>query len=80
MKNSELKEYLNTFPDDSDVSVIIANSKDRKKYPLMDYRGITDMGFPVFVLEVGKPEEMDDKKDSDIPGQTDFTDFPEVLP
>lgn len=80
MKNSELKEYLNTFPDDADVSVIIANSKDRKKYPLMDYYGITDMGFPVFVLEVGKPEEMDDKKDSDIPGQTDFTDFPEVMP
>lgn len=80
MKNSELKEYLNTFPDDADVSAIIANSKDRKKYPLMDYHGITDMGFPVFVLEVGKPEKMDDKEDSNIPGQTDFTDFPEVLP
>ena len=80
MKNSELKEYLNTFPDDADVSVIIANSKDREKYPLMDYHGITDMGVPVFVLEIGKPEKIDDKKDADIPGQTDFGGFPEVLP
>lgn len=31
MKNSELKEYLDTFPADAEVSVIIANPKERKQ-------------------------------------------------
>ena len=36
---------------------------------------------PVFLLEIGKPENLDDEKDTDIPGQTNFeTDFPEVMP
>ena len=56
MKNSELKEYLNTFPDDAEVSVIIANPKEKKRYPLEDYHGITDLEGPVFLLEVGKSE------------------------
>lgn len=81
MKNSELKEYLNSFPDDTEVSVIIANTKARKRYPLTDYHGITNMEQPVFLLEIGKPENLDDEKDTDIPGQTNFeTDFPEVMP
>ena len=80
MKNSELKEYLNDFPDDVDVSVIVANPKERKHYPLTGYSGITDMGQPVFMLEVGQPKKFEDKGDADIPGQTDFEDFPEVLP
>jgi hypothetical protein len=79
MKNSELKEYLNTFPDDSEVKVIIANPKIRKSYPLTGYFGITDTGNPEFILEVGVPENMDEP-DGDIEGQTDFNDFPEVLP
>ena len=33
MKNSELKEYLNSFPDDTEVSVIIANTNAKKKNP-----------------------------------------------
>lgn len=59
MKNSELKEYLNTFPDDADVSVIIANPKGRKVYPLKEYGAITDMGQPVFCLEVGEAKPFD---------------------
>lgn len=80
MKNSELKEYLNSFPDDTEVSVIIADTKARKRYPLTDYHGITNMEQPVFLLEIGKPENLDDEKGTDIPGQTDFGGFPEVLP
>ena len=53
MKNSELKEYLNSFPDDTEVSVIIANTKARKRYPLTDYHSITNMEQPVFLLEIG---------------------------
>lgn len=33
-----------------------------------------------FMFEVGKPENLDNKKYRNIPGQTDFNDFPEVLP
>ena len=82
MKNSELKEYLNTFPDDADVSVIIANPKKRKVYPVTDYGAITDIGQPVFCLEVGEPADMDKENilHTDVTGQMDFTDFPEVLP
>lgn len=80
MKNSELKEYLNSFPDNAEVTVIIADTKARKRYPLTDCHGITDTGQPVFLLEIGKSENLDDEKDTDIPGQTDLeTDFPEVM-
>lgn len=80
MKNSELKEYLNGFRDDSDISVIILNPKERKHYHLENYTGITDMEQPVFMLEVGKAEMFEESEDDNFPGQTDFTDFPEVMP
>lgn len=80
MKNSELKEYLNTFPDDAEVSVIIANPKEKKHYPLKDYRGITDLGNLVFLLEVGKPENLEEEKDVNIPGQMEIGDIPGVMP
>ena len=80
MKNSELKEYLDTFPADAEVSVIIANPKERKRYPLKDYHGVTDLGKPVFLLEVSKPESLDDEKDADIPGQMELVDIPGVMP
>lgn len=66
MKNSELKEYLNTFQDDAEISVIIANPKEKKHYPLKDYCGITDLGNPVFMLEVGKPENLEEERDVNI--------------
>ena len=80
MKNSELKEYLDTFPADAEVSVIIANPKERKRYPLKDYHGVTDLGKPVFLLEVGKPENLEEEKDADIPGQMEIGDIPGVMP
>lgn len=80
MSKSRASKLNDDFPDDVDVSVIIANPKERKHYPLTGYSGITDMGQPVFMLEVGQPKKFEDKRDADIPGQTDFEDFPEVLP
>ena len=80
MKNSELKEYLNTFPDDAEISVIIANPKEKKRYPLEDYHGITDLERPVFLLEVGKPENLEEEKVTDIPGQMEIGDIPGVMP
>ena len=89
MKNSELKEYLNTFPDDADVSVIIANPKKRKIYPLVDYKGITDVGYPAFCFEVTEKDmdaemiaatEEDERNAQQLEGQMEIADFPEVLP
>lgn len=89
MKNSELKEYLNTFPDDTDVSVIIANPKKRKIYPVREYGAITDAGQPVFCLEVGEQDmdsemiaaaEEDERNAEQLKGQMEIADFPEVMP
>lgn len=71
---------MNTFPDDAEISVIIANPKEKKRYPLEDYHGITDLEGPVFLLEVGKPENLEEEKDVNIPGQMEFRDIPGVMP
>lgn len=86
MKNSELKEYLNTFPDDAPVSVILANPRKRKLYECVD----TGEGQPIFCIDVGEEKDMDDEmvaaceeceRDAEnLEGQMDITDFPEVLP
>ena len=90
MKNSELKEYLNTFPDDAQVSVILANPRKRKLYECVDAFGVTVEGQPIFCIDVGEEKDMDaemmnaceeceqDAENSE--GQMDITDFPEVLP
>lgn len=90
MKNSELKEYLNTFPDDAPVSVILANPRKRKLYECVDAFGVTGEGQPIFCIDVGEEKDMDDdmvaaceecERDSEnLEGQMDITDFPEVLP
>ena len=59
MKNSELKEYLNTFPDDAPVSVIIANPRKRKLYECVDAFGVTGEGQPIFCIDVGEEKDMD---------------------
>lgn len=78
MKNSELKEYLNTFSDDADVSVIIVNIKKRKIYPIIEHHEITDMEQPVFCLDIGEPENLDEP-DADIEGQMNIGDIPGVM-
>ena len=90
MTNKELKEYLNTFPDDAPVSFILANPRKRKLYENTNTFGITDQGQPVFCIEVGEEKDMDaemvaaceaDEKAADnLEGQMDITDFPEVMP
>ena len=90
MKNSELKEYLNTFPDDAPVSVIIANPRKRKLYECVDAFGVTGECQPIFCIDIGEEKDMDaemvsacedDERDAEeLEGQMDITDFPEVLP
>ena len=53
MKNSELKEYLNTFLDDANVVLLLAKPMKRKLYEVERVDFITDMGQPVFCVTVG---------------------------
>lgn len=90
LKNSELKEYLNTFPDDAPVSVILANPRKRKLYSLENILYITDQGQPVFCIDVGEEKDMDaeavtaceecEQNSKNLEGRMEITDFPEVMP
>ena len=90
MKNSELKEYLNTFPDDADTSLILANPRKRKLYEVERIDFITDIGQPVFCVTVGEAKDMDEdmvtaceedeRNAENLAGQIEITDFPEVMP
>ena len=90
MKNSELKEYLNTFSDDSDISLILANPMKRKLYEVERVDFITDVGRPVFCVTVGEAKDMDtdmvtaceedERSAENLAGQMEITDFPEAMP
>lgn len=90
MRNNELKEYLNTFPDDAPVNVILANPRERKLYEVVDVFGITDGKNPTFCIDVGKAISMDaemvaaceeaEREAEELEGQMDISDFPEVMP
>lgn len=54
LSNKELQEYLNRFPDDAPVSVILANPKKRKLYEINKIYIGSDFGHPVFFIDVGK--------------------------
>ena len=90
MKNSELKEYLNTFSDDANVVLLLANPMKRKLYEVERVDFITDMGQPVFCVTVGEAKDMDsdmiaaceddERNAENLSGQMEITDFPEVMP
>ena len=90
MKNSELKEYLNTFSDDANVVLLLANPMKRKLYEVERVGFITDMGQPVFCVTVGEAKDMDtdmvtaceedERNEENLAGQMEITDFPEVMP
>ena len=90
MTNNELKEYLNTFPDDAPVSLIMANPRKRKIYEAVDVMFVTDQGQPLILIDVGNESDMDaeevvtceecEKDAENLEGQMDITDFPEVMP
>ena len=92
MKNSELKEYLNKFPDDAPVSIVCANPKKRKVYEPKTVIIMTDEEFtyPAFVIEIKNERNMTDEERTmceecerdadDLEGQMQIEDFPEVMP
>lgn len=77
MKNSELKEYVNSFPDDAPVSIICVNPRKRKLYKLEDVIWVTDQGQPLILIDIGEESDMDA---DDLEGQMQIEDFPEVMP
>lgn len=90
MKNSELKEYVNSFPDDAPVSIICANPRKRKLYKLENVIWVTYQGQPLILIDIGKESDMDaemisdreedEKSADDLEGQMQIEDFPEVMP
>ena len=90
MKNSELKEYLNTFSDDANVVLLLTNPRKRKLYEVERVDFITDMEQPVFCVTVGEAKDMDEdmvtaceedeRNAENLAGQMEITDFPEVMP
>ena len=61
MKNKELIKYLQQYPDNAIPSFIVANPKDRKYYEIVNVMCITDMEAPVFCIEVGPAQDMDEE-------------------
>lgn len=61
MKTKELIEYLQGFDAESEVLVIAANRKERKKYD-SEMFGITDGGQPIFCVEVSNESDMDEEE------------------
>ena len=78
------------FPDDSEISIILANPRKRKLYEFEGIMSITDLGNPVFCIDVGEESDMDEEMVSDyeedernadeLDGQMHITDFQEVMP
>ena len=90
MKNSELKEYLNKFPDDATAGFILANPRRRKLYEIKNILYVTDQAQPIFCINVGEEINMDaamiaacveDERSADnIEGQMEISDYPGVMP
>lgn len=64
MENKLLKEYLGEFNEDSDVSIIIANPKERKMYKseivfMIAPEDEEEKEGPVICIEFGQPRDMD---------------------
>ena len=63
MTNENLNEYLEMFGKDSDVSVIVANPKDRKVYKTEQVFLLVpeeeEKEGPAICIEVGQPKDMD---------------------
>ena len=90
MRNSELQDYLSAFPDDADVSYLLANPRERKLYECVNVFGVIDAPNPVFCIDVGEAKDMDEdmvkaceedeRNAENLAGQMEITDFPEAMP
>lgn len=61
MKTREMIKYLQGFDGESEVAVIAANPKKRKKYT-GDMFVITDGGQPIFCIEISNESDLDEEE------------------
>ena len=92
MKISELKEYLNTFPDDAPECIGCAKPLKRKLYEpkMVLLMSDEEFKFPALVIDIKNERNMteeerraceDGEQDADdLEGQMQIEDFPEVMP
>ena len=63
MNRTELQEYLSEFENEN-ISVIIANPKDKVVYKIKDFFVITDQEQPVLVFEIDETVPFNDIQDA----------------
>ena len=63
MTKKELIEYLKQFQDDAELSILIANPKERLIHHVKGFACLQDkeIPYPVFCIEVGNAENMDEE-------------------
>ena len=81
---------MNTFPDDAEISLILANPRERKLYDVENAFGITDAPNPIFCIDVGNESDMDaelvavceecEKERDILEGQMEISDYPGIVP
>lgn len=61
MKNKDLIEYLKTFPEDADFSIILVNLRKRKRYDYNEMMLLKDdeIKMPILCIAVGNEVDMD---------------------
>ena len=64
MKNSELKEYLEKFPDDAVLHILAVNPTKRKFYPIEGFECCVDeeFDFPCLLIGLGPAETIDEEE------------------
>lgn len=56
----QVMKYLSEYPDEAKLGVMVADTKNRKKYQIKDGNWIDMFSYPVLVLDVGEAHDMDE--------------------
>lgn len=56
----QVMKYLSEYPDDAKLGVMVADTKNRKKYQIKDGNWLDMFSYPVLVLDVGEAHDMDE--------------------
>lgn len=56
----QVMKYLSEYPDEAKLGVMVADTKNRKKYQIKDGNWLDMFSYPVLVLDVGEAHDMDE--------------------
>lgn len=56
----QVMKYLSEYPDKAKLGVMVADTKNRKKYQIKDGNWLDMFSYPVLVLDVGEAHDMDE--------------------